>query len=307
MSVQEKQFRLWSILVGYLTLSLSARTAFVSVSAAPLKGNEIKTSATVHSRAANSLLVSPSKRFERLRKASGPWAVLQDPQVKAAIHAIMGNKDEEYWGRTQLLDDSYSSGDDLLIAGDVRGFSGSMVSLFYLNYSTGKLLAGYVDDSKIHLFGVKGKADVPQVMNEYANKALAGKTFVFDLADFKPVKNAETKTKAAPLNLAKLTGTYERKDGRFIYSTMMIEQLPGSQIKFQIYANNGGNSGQAAGTIKMVEQCGRFKEADSEIQLKFSGGKVVVSGNDSYFCGNAVTLLGTYVRTSDGAPKFDND
>ena len=86
-----------------------------------------------------------------------------------------------------------------------------------------------------------------------------------------------------------------------------MEQLPGDQIKFQIYANNGGNSGQAAGTIKVVDQCGRFKEADSEIELKFSGGKIVVSGNDSYFCGNAVTLLGTYVKTSDGAPKFDND
>jgi hypothetical protein len=297
MTVQQKQIRLWSFLVGMLALSLAAQTVFTSVLAAPVQ-SKAQTTSTAS---------SPSKRFERLRKESDPWNVLHDPQVKAAIHAVMGNKDEEYWGRTQLLDDSYSRGDDLLIAGDVRGLAGSMVSLFYLNYSTGKLLAGYVDDSEIHLFGVKAKSDVPQVMNEYANKALAGKTFVFDLADFKSAKNADTKTKAAPLNLAKLTGAYERKDGRFIYSTMMVEQLPGDQIKFQIYANNGGNSGQAAGTISLKEQRGTYKQDGGEIELKFSGGKVVVSGNDSYFCGNAVTLLGTYVKTSDGAPKFDND
>jgi hypothetical protein len=188
----------------------------------------------------------------------------------------------------------------------VRGLAGSMVSLFYLNYSTGKLLAGYVDGSTIHLFGVKAKSDVPQVINEYAKKNLAGKSIVFDVADWKAQEKTDSKIKATPLNLAKLTGTYERKGNRFIRATLLVEQLPGSKIKFQIYANNGGNSGQAAGTIKVVDQCGRFKEADSEIELKFSGGKIVVSGNDSYFCGNAVTLLGTYVKTSDGAPKFDN-
>jgi hypothetical protein len=181
-----------------------------------------------------------------------------------------------------------------------------MVSLFYLNYSTGKLCVGYVDDSKIHLFGVKDKADVPPVINEYANKSLRGKTIVFDVADWKPVKKTAAR-KNAPLNLAKLTGTYERKGNRFIQADMLVEQLPENQIKFQIYANNGGNSGQAAGTIKLVDGCGSFKEADSEIVLKFSGGKVLVSGNDSYFCGNAVTLLGTYAKTSDKSPRFDND
>lgn len=298
MTVQQKQIRLWSFLVGMLTLSLAAQTVFTSVMAAPVQ-SKAQTTSTAS---------SPSKRFERLRKQSDPWNVLHDPQVKAAIHATMGNRDEEYWDRTQLLDDSYSRGDDLLIAGDVRGLAGSMVSLFCLNYSTGKLCVGYNDGTEIHLFGVKSKNDVPQVINEYAKKNLAGKPIVFEVADWKSAKATGTKTnKTTPLNLAKLTGTYERKGNRFIRATLLVEQLPGSKIKFQIYANNGGNSGQAAGTIKVVDQCGRFKEADSEIELKFSGGKIVVSGNDSYFCGNAVTLLGTYVKTSDGAPKFDND
>ncbi len=255
---------------------------------------------------ASSLQAYSSKRFERFRNESDRWVVLQDPEVKASIHALMGNLDEQYWGRTQLLDDSCSRGDDLLIAGDVRGLAGSMVSLFYLNYSTGKLCVGYNDGTKIHLFGVKGKSDVPQVLTEYAEKSLTGKPMVFDLADWKPAKNTGVR-KAPPLNLAKLTGTYERKGNRFIQATLLVEQLPGSQIKFQIYANNGGNSGQAAGTIKLVDCRGSFKEADSEIVLKFSSGKVVVSGNDSYFCGNAVTLLGTYAKTSDKSPRFDND
>ncbi len=298
MTVQQKQIRLWSFLVGMLTLSLAAQTVFTSVLAAPVQ-SKAQTTSTAS---------SPSKRFERLRKQSDPWNVLHDPQVKAAIHATMGNRDEEYWDRTQLLDDSYSRGDDLLITGDVRGLAGSMVSLFCLNYSTGKLCVGYNDGTEIHLFGVKSKNDVPQVINEYAKKNLAGKPIVFEVADWKSAKATGTKTnKTTPLNLAKLTGTYERKGNRFIRATLLVEQLPGSKIKFQIYANNGGNSGQAAGTIKVVDHCGRFKEADSEIELKFSGGKIVVSGNDSYFCGNAVTLLGTYVKTSDGAPKFDND
>lgn len=290
------QIRLVPALVCLLALSVTVQTYFAPANCAPVKSQGQK----------QSLAISP-KRFERFRNESDRWAVLQDPEVKASVHALMGNLDEEYWDRTQLLDDSYSRGDDLLIAGDVRGLAGSMVSLFYLNYSTGKLLAGYVDGSTIHLFGVKAKSDVPQVINEYAKKNLAGKPIVLEVADWKALKKTDSRTKATPLNLGRLTGTYERKGNRFIRATLLVEQLPGSKIKFQIYANNGGNSGQAAGTIKVVDQCGRFKEADSEIELKFSGGKVVVSGNDSYFCGNAVTLLGTYVKTSEGAPKFDND
>jgi hypothetical protein len=284
-----------------LLLTIAASAANAPVLAAPPSSKGQKKPIP-----ASSLQAYSSKRFERFRNESDRWIVLQDPEVKAGVHALMGNLDEQYWGRTQLLDDSCSRGDHLLIAGDVRGLAGSMVSLFYLNYSTGKLCVGYVDDSKIHLFGVKDKADVPPLMNEYANKSLLGKTIVFDMADWKPAKNTGVR-KATPLNLAKLTGTYERKGNRFIQATMLVEQLPGNQIKFQIYANNGGNSGQAAGTIKLVDGRGSFKEADSEIVLKFSGGKVLVSGSDSYFCGNAVTLLGTYAKTSDHSPRFDND
>lgn len=299
MPIQLKHAKLLSL---PLFLSFWAYAAHIPVSAAPVRGKPLTKSTT-----SNLSSSKRSKHFERFRKESDPWAVLQDPEVKASVHTLMGNLDEEYWGRTQLLDDSCSRGDDLLIAGDVRGLAGSMVSLFCLNYSTGKLCVGYVDDSKIHLFGVKAKNDVPQVINEYAKKNLAGKPIVFEVADRKAQEKTGAKTKATPLNLGRLTGTYERKGNRFIQATMLVEQLPGDQIKFQVYANNGGNSGQAAGTIKLVGHCGSFKEADSEIELKVSGGKVVVSGNDSYFCGNAVTLLGTYVKTSDGAPKFDND
>lgn len=298
MPLQRKRTKLLSL---SLLLTFASSFANAPALAAPLSSKGQKKPI-----AASSVQPYSSKRFERFRNESDRWIVLQDPEVKASVHALMGNLDEQYWGRTQLLDDSCSHGDDLLIAGDVRGLAGSMVSLFYLNYSTGKLCVGYVDDSKIHLFGVKDKAELPPVMNEYVNKSLPGKTIVFDLADWKPAKNTGSR-KAPPLNLAKLTGTYERKGNRFIQATMLIEQLPGNKIKFQIYANNGGNSGQAAGTIKLVDGCGRFKEADSEIVLKFSGGKVVVSGNDSCFCGNAVTLLGTYAKTSDHSPRFDND
>lgn len=269
MAISQNPIRLLPSVLCFLTFSLVANPVAL-VTAAPLKSKELKKSAAVHSKTTNSAAINPSKRFERLRKESDPWNVLYDPQVKAAIHATMGKQEEEYWGRTQLLDDSYSHGDDLLIAGDV-----------------------------------------PPVMNEYAKKTLAGKPIVLEVAEWKALKKIDSKTKAKtkamPLNLRRLTGTYERKGNRFIHATLLVEQLPGDQIRFQIFANNGGNSGQAAGTIKVVDHSGNFKEADSEIELKFSGGKIVVSGNDSYFCGNAVTLLGTYVKTSDGAPKFDND
>lgn len=295
---QRKRTKLLSLLL-LLTFTTAATNSTALAAPSSSKGQKQPI-------AASSVKAYSSKRFERFRNESDRWVVLQDPEVKAKIHALMGNLDEQYWGRTQLLDDGYSHGDDLLIAGDARGLAGSMVSLFYLNYSTGKLCVGYVDDSKIHLFGVKDKAELPQVIRQYANKSLPGKTMVFAVADWKPVNNAGAK-KNAPLKLAELTGTYERKGNRFIQATLLVEQLPGNQIKFQIYANNGGNSGQAAGIIKLVDGCGSFKEADGEIVLRFSGGKVVVSGNDSYFCGNAVTLLGSYAKTSDQSPRFDND
>jgi hypothetical protein len=65
MTVQQKQVRLWSFLVGMLALSLAAQTVFTSVLAAPVQ-SKAQTTSTAS---------SPSKRFERLRNESDPMGM----------------------------------------------------------------------------------------------------------------------------------------------------------------------------------------------------------------------------------------
>ncbi|CAN5485730.1 hypothetical protein BH11CYA1_BH11CYA1_20600 [soil metagenome] len=264
--------------------------------------------ATAKAKPHKAMAQNPKQRYEHLSKLTQAWDILRDSQVKAGIRRVMGNREEEYWNRSQLLDDSGSRGDEILIAGDVRGLGGSLVSLLYINRASGRLVAGYNDGSFVYLYGIKDKSEIPAVLQEYLSKTLPEKSIRFAVADHTPLKKDSTATKSSkPLNLTNLTGTYERAGGRFNSARLNVEELPGGQIRFRVVAYNGGNSGQAEGTIKLVNNCGAYKQESSKIQIKFAGAKATIDGDDSYFCGNAVTLRGTYDKDSDKKPDFRND
>lgn len=243
--------------------------------------------------------------FERFRKQTDSWKILNDPQVKSGIRSLMGNKDENYWSCTQLVGEPSVVGNDLFLGATVRGLNGFMNSGLNINLATGKLCVGYLDDQVFHIFGASNEKEVPQQMKDFNHETLSDKKLSFDKPDWTPKKPAVKKPTAKALNLSILTGTYERNESQFVNSTLMVKELPGSKIKFQVQATNGGHTGEASGTAAVKDKIAIHKEdAEGNISMKFNGNKVEISGKDSYFCGMGVSLLGTYIKTDDKVPKF---
>ena len=243
--------------------------------------------------------------FERFRTDMDPVAVLKDPQVKRSIRSIMGTKDEKFWDCTQVFGDCYVVGDDLFVCAFVRGLNGIMNSALNINLATGKVCACYLDASGLHIFGVTKSNDLPAPILNYNHETLNDKRIVLDKADWTSPPVAKKVIVRRKLNLLKLTGTYERNDSRFENSTLLVRELPGNKIKFEIQAFNGGQTGQAEGTVAVVRGHAAYRSGeDGNIELKFVENKVEITGNDSYFCGQGVTLLGTYSKTDDRPPKL---
>lgn len=246
-----------------------------------------------------------SGNFERFRKQEDAWKILNDPQVKSGIKTLMGNKDENYWSCTQLVSEPSVVGNDLFIGATVRGLNGFMNSGLNINLSTGKMCVGYLDDQVFHIFGATNVTEVPQPLKDFNHETLSDKKLSFDKPDWTPKKGTAKKPAAKNLNLAILTGTYERNESQFVNSTLRVKELPGSKIKFQIQAANGGHTGEASGTAVVKDKIAMHKEdAEGNISMKFSGKKVEITGKDSYFCGMGVSLLGTYTKTDDKVPGF---
>lgn len=249
---------------------------------------------------------APKASFERFRKQTDPGIIVNDPEVKKGIRSVMGNKDEHFWECAQLFDEPTVEGNDLFIGACVRGLNGFMNSALNINLATGKICAGYVDDATFHIFGAAKDSDVPQQMKTYNRETLHDKTIVLNVADWTPKPKSAEKKVVKKLNLNTLTGTYERNDSKFVQSTLRVQQLKGNRIKFKIDALNGSHTGGTEGTVTVVNGIASYKEDDknADIRLKFNGKKVDISGKDQYFCGMAVTLLGTYTKTDDKVPNF---
>jgi hypothetical protein len=111
-----------------------------------------------------------------------------------------------------------------------------------------------------------------------------------------------------------LTGTYRYKSGN-ANNAIGIEELGGNRLRVYIVANYEykdssdewmANTGTATEVVTKNGDAAVFVpkgyEADCEIRLRFSGGKIIVKqkgvGGDCGFGGN-VTAEGTYTKTSD--------
>ncbi|HEY9774818.1 MAG TPA: hypothetical protein V6C81_13735 [Planktothrix sp.] len=112
----------------------------------------------------------------------------------------------------------------------------------------------------------------------------------------------------APKNLkiSSPTGTYERP-GADNPATLKIMKLSSNQIKFDLIAENGPNSGEAAGTITLTNNRGIYK--GDNFQLVFTyGGKTfnVQQTGDGQFGGMSVRADGLYNKTSGATPNIPN-
>ena len=243
--------------------------------------------------------------FERFRKETDPWIILHDPVIKQRIKALMGNKDASFWACTQLVELPKISGDHCTLTAGVRGLFTIMESVFDLNLSTGKCCCGYLEDGVLHIYGVQGVSELPKPVQDY----ITAKGFTdtqFDKPDWSPIKTERKPSVRKHLNLASLTGKYERNDAsQFSGGSLDVLALPHSKIKFSLSAIDGGHSGGAQGTVPIVNNRASYRQGKSQIEMRFTGPKVVISGNDSEMCAIGVTLLGTYQKTDDQKPQFD--
>ncbi len=279
-----------------LVVSACSASASLQVQAGPAQEGKPTAAATIGN-------------FERFRKQSDPWKILNDAQVKSGIKALMGNKDDNYWSCTQLVGEPTVEGNDLFLGACVRGLNGYMNSGLDINLATGKICVGYLDNDVFHIFGVNNEAEMPKQMKDFNHESLSDKKLSFDKADWTPIKKPSTQARGStkPLNVSVLTGTYSRKGNRFEEATLLVKQLPGNKIRFQLSAANGGHTGEASGTDAIKNNVVRHNEnEDGVITMKFNGNKVEITGRDSYFCGMGVSLLGTYIKSDDKAPTFSD-
>jgi hypothetical protein len=181
-----------------------------------------------------------------------------------------------------------------------------MQSILCVNLVNGRCTTGYLTDSKLHIFGAKNEGELPRCLKDYLahyGQEYGRPDIRFEKPNRSPVKTAEPPKSKKNLNLAIVTGTYKREgSSRFTQATLTVKALPHSKISFEIEASNGGNTGEAQATVPIINDRAVYKEDSGELKLQFKGKQVVVTGDDSYFCGAAVTLLGTYTKIDDKVP-----
>ncbi len=244
-----------------------------------------------------------SRSFERFRHQTDAWKILQDEAVKTCIKSVMGNDEEEFWGCAQLAEPPTVSGDDLLVVACVRGLCPFMKSVLSLNVITGKCCACYLTDSKMHVYGASSIDELPKPLRVYLTEHVSA-AILFEKPDWTRKTVTKPPVPRKKLKLNGVTGTYEREDSsRFIQATLKIRALPGSKIAFNIEATNGGNTGEAQGTVPIINHRAVYKEGVGKLEFLFKENTVVLTGNDAPFGGMAVTLLGTYRKTDDTPPK----
>lgn len=253
---------------------------------------------------------SSTTSFERFRKETDSWKILNHPQIKARLKTLMGNKVSKYWDSTQLVEEPKISGDHCSITGGVRGLFTITESVFDLNMSTGKCCAGYLENGTLHVYGATNTSDLPKPVHDYvddlAKRSSDFQGTQFENADWSPAKAEQKSQPKAHLNLLTPTGTYQRKGhSAFDSATLDVLSLPNGKIQFSIVANSGSHTGEAQGTVPIVNNHAVYSEGAAKIEMRFSGSTAIVSGNDSDLCGVGVTLLGSYKKTDDRKPKFD--
>jgi hypothetical protein len=242
--------------------------------------------------------------FERFRHEKNGWKILDDALVKKRLKSIMGNRDQDFWGCAQLADEPTITGDDLLVVSSVRGLRPFMQSVLSLNLSSGACNAAYLNDSQWHIFGAHSLNELSPALRNYLKEQDASSSTVYEKADWTPVKTTVPLKKK--LNLAVVTGTYQRQDSsRFVAGTLSLLALAGGRITFDIEAQNGGHGGGVQGTVPVVNHRAVYRQGTGELEFQLKGKEVVVSGTDAPFCGMGVTLLGTYEKVDDEPPKLD--
>jgi len=242
--------------------------------------------------------------FERFRHEKDGWKILSDPVVKRLLKQTMGNRALGFWGSAQMAEQPVVSGDELLVGAYVRGVAPWMRSAFGLNLATGKCYAAYIDGNDLHVFGAASMDQLPPLFRSYLKEKVEAKKVLFEKADWTPPRTTRARTTRRPLNLASPTGTYTREGGtRFVSATLQVLALPGGKIAFDLAGANGGNTGEAEGTMKLANNRARYsQDGAGTLDFQFKGARVIVSGDDQSYCGMGVTLTGTFVKTADKPP-----
>ncbi|MBX9769891.1 MAG: hypothetical protein K2X29_00885 [Candidatus Obscuribacterales bacterium] len=250
-----------------------------------------------------------------LKQIDDPSEFLEAPQVHRLLSSMMGKHSESFLDCAQIPQSWQTQGDERFVSAILRGMATLRECCMYVNLSSGHCIAGYLHDDDLHIFGASSKVDFPPAVVSWANDL---KTRRNEISSSLPIRwhfhndVAIVNRVVAPINL---TGNYKRLgDDRWSGSSLKLQSVAGNKAKFQIDAYSGSHTGNASGTVPIINNVatylqpdiGSVNPVDATLTLKFNSDKTISIQAGYYFCGMGVTLDGTYKKVDNLVPKFDS-
>lgn len=265
----------------------------------------------------NSALAAPIKKTSASKSSSSldpdqPWSVLKNPNVIAAMKTAMGSSYPQFEDSTQQLESFQIKGDEMFSHGGVAGLYTAMESAISFNKKSNRAQVAILDSDQLNIWGATGNVELTPSMSAYIKDLRSRRQddllkLVFKLPGKSATKVASSKSKTVAKNIKTTspTGTYDR-DSKWDGATLKVLKLNGNKLKFEISANHGGNTGGASGEVKLVHNKAVYSGDGYKLTFNYSGKSIGVDESGSGFGGLGVTAVGTYKKTDDKPPTFDD-
>jgi len=241
-----------------------------------------------------------------------PWSVLKTPKVIEAMKTAMGSSYPQFKESTQQLESFTVKGDELFSHGGVAGLYTEMESAISFNQKNNRAQVAILDDGKLKIWGASANGELTASMSAFIadlksrRQNLAWKV-VFQSPGKPTTKTSSTKSKTVVRNIttASPTGTYSR-DSQWDGATLKVLKLNGNKLKFEISAAHGANTGGADGEIALVNNKATYTGEGYKLTFDYQGKSIGVDESGDGFGGMGVTATGTYKKTDDKTPTFDD-
>lgn len=243
--------------------------------------------------------------------ADDPWAVLKKTEIVKAMKTAMGSSFPLFEQQTQNLEHFEVKGDDMFSHGGVAGLYTEMESAISINKKTNRTQIAILDDGKLNIWGASSNAELTPSMSGFIKDLKSRRTNHKLDTIFQSPGNSTIKITQSPkatnknVSVKSPTGTYSR-DKQWDGATLKVLQLKGNKLKFDISATHGANTGGASGELNLVNNKATYNGEGFKLTFDFRGSSVAVGESGDGFGGMGVTAVGTYKKTDDKAPTFDN-
>lgn len=282
----------------------------IAAPAAPQKKKQAKP-------AASSTKPSAASLSEALKQLDDSWQILENPAVKQAMAAVMGDKAGLFVEQTQQLAQPEKSGDVIFASGGIEGLFTQNESAFSFNTKTNKMQIAILADNALNVWGAANEAAICAPMQSWIaalrerRHETGSSAARMSVSLEAPGKTTITSTKYQKVGVKKNlktgtpTGTYERAS-RWDGAELQVKSLGANKIKFNLSASHAANTGEASGQLVLQNNRGVYKDENIRLQFVYSGKSFSITQlGDGQFGGMGVYADGTYIKTDDKEPKFE--